>query len=103
MNMNNVPTKEQLRALLRACDDTAGDHILWVHRLGDVQITLLVDETPVMWAARMSEEIKFRYETYSTHNEYVGENAANDDDYVSSLFEKLLKDYQNGSRGYVDV
>lgn len=103
MNMKNTPTKEQLQALLRSCDDTAGGHILWVNRLGDVHITLLVNETPVKWATRMSEEIQFRYETYGTNNDYVGENAANNDDYVSSLFEKLLKDWQDGRHGYIDI
>ena len=46
MNLNNKPTKHQLQALLLACDDTAGHHVLWVDHLGEVQITLLVEESP---------------------------------------------------------
>jgi hypothetical protein len=103
MNMNNAPTKEELRALLRACDDTAGSHILWISREGEVQISLLSHETAAKWAGRMGSKIQFRYETYGAGNDYVGENAANDDRYVSFLFEKLLKDWQEGKRGYIDI
>jgi hypothetical protein len=103
MNMNNNPTKEELQALLRACDDTAGGHILWVSRSGEVQIILLTRETAAKWAGRMGNEIQFRYETYGSGNDYVGENAANDDRYVSSLFKKLLTDWQEDKRGYIDI
>ena len=103
MNMSSTPRKEELQKLLRACDDTAGGHILWVSRSGEEQITLLTHETPAAWAERTSTEIQFRYETYGANNDYVGENAANDDQYVSALFEKLLADWQKGRLGYIDI
>jgi hypothetical protein len=81
----------------------AGTHVLWVNHLGEVLITLLIKETPVHWAKRMSEQVKFRYEAYGAGNGYVGINAANDDKYISDLFNRLLNDWQNDRRGYIDI
>jgi hypothetical protein len=94
MNMNNSPTKDELKELIRACDDTAGSHILWVNKNGEVQISLLINETPASWVKRLEKSIRFRYESYQANNDYVGENAANDDDYVSAVFNELLKDWE---------
>ena len=35
-------------------------------------------------------------------NGYVGEKAASDEDYVSSLFERLLTDWQAGTIGVIE-
>jgi hypothetical protein len=92
--MNNSPTKDELQTLICACDDTAGSHILWVDKSGEVQITLLTNETPARWVNKNEKNIQFRYESYGANNDYVGENAANDDDYVTSVFNKLLEDWE---------
>jgi len=93
MNLNNNPTKEELRALIYACDDSAGHHILWVNRFGEVQISLIPNETPAEWVTRMEDEILFRNESYAINNDYVGQNAASDDEHISSLFKELLADW----------
>lgn len=98
MNMNNDPKREELAALIRNCDDTAGAHILWVDRLGEVRITLIKNETPASWVKRMDDKIKFRYESYGANNDYVGDNAANDIEYVSSLYNELLKDWDDSNK-----
>jgi hypothetical protein len=94
MNMNNSPTKDELQALIRSCDDTAGSHILWVNKSGEVQIALLTDETPASWVRKNEKNILFRYESYGRNNDYVGENAAKDEDYVLSIFNTLVADWE---------
>lgn len=102
MNMQNDPSKNQLRALLYACNDLAGCHILWVNRLGEVHITLLGKETPAHWAERMESQIQFRYAVYEAGNDYVGPNVAINTEYVSLLFNKLLQDWHGRKQGLVD-
>ena len=103
MNLNNNPTKEELKALLQKQDDMAGNHMLWVDLSGGVHIDLILDETGSGWEKRMESKFTFRYETYSPGNGYVGEDAANDDGYVSNLFAELMNDWQAGRRGLLDI
>jgi hypothetical protein len=103
MNMKNNPTERQLHDLLFACNDEAGDHVLWVNRLGDVQITLLTQETTASWAARLEDQIQYRYKAYEAGNDLVGQNAAGDSIYVSRLFDELLMDWQKDQHGYIDT
>ena len=99
--MKNNPSTNQLRALLYACNDLAGRHILWVNRFGHVQITLIGKETSAHWAERMESQIQFRYQIYEAGNHYVGPDAARNAEYGSRLFKKLVQDWHNGKRGYV--
>ena len=102
MNLNRNPTKDQLRELLRSCDDDAGHHIVWVDRAGEVRITLLDGSvTPAEWATKMEGQIQFRYETRGMGNRYVGSEAAEDSEYVELLFRDLVQDWQRGAKGYV--
>lgn len=102
MNMNNNPTIEQLTALIANCDDNAGGHILWVSKSGEVQITLLHNETAASWSKRMDDQVQFRFETYHQSRGYVGAQAANDSTYITSLFKDLTAHWEHGSRGYID-
>jgi hypothetical protein len=88
MNLNADPTKEQLRELLARCDDLAGHHVLWVEREGEVRISQL----PRRWPPPRFEsppDLQLRHETFQAGNEYVGEAAAADDEWVSKLFDFL--------------
>jgi hypothetical protein len=38
MNLNSSSTKSQLEALIAACDDSAGHHVVWVGNNGNVNI-----------------------------------------------------------------
>ena len=103
MNLNQNPTSQQLSALLAACDDNAGTHILWVDHLGKVSISRLEDhETPAQWAARMRSQIRFRYESYAPGNGYVGPEVASDQSYVNNLLRNILNDWDEGKVGRVD-
>jgi hypothetical protein len=99
MNMNNAPVQAQLRELLYACDDAAGDHVLWADGLGEVRITLLVTETLGNWIKRMNGKVQFQYKVYIKNHGEVGQAAANDSQYVGALFNKLLKDWYNRKDG----
>ncbi len=97
--MNNKPNERQLRSLLFACNDLAGRHILWVNRIGEVQITRLGDEAPEQWDERMVSQVQFRYEIYEPGNHHVGMEAANDNEYVSDLFTHLSESWKSGRWG----
>jgi hypothetical protein len=103
MNLNRNPTKEELQTLLAACDDGEGIHVLWVERLGEVQITLLLTETDVEWIKGIDDEkVQFHYRSYAKNDGYVGKAASADDMYIVTLFEKLLRDWQEQRSGYID-
>jgi hypothetical protein len=103
MNLNNNPTKEELQTLLQVCDDGAGIHVLWVERLGEVQITLLLTETDVEWIKGVdNEKVQFHYASYAKNDGYVGKFASADELYIVTLFEKLLKDWKEHTRGSID-
>jgi hypothetical protein len=103
MNLNRNPTKEELQALLAACDDGEGIHVLWVERLGEVQISLLVTETDVEWLKGIdNEKVQFHYKSYAKNDGYVGKAASVDDMYIVTLFEKLLRDWHEQRSGLID-
>lgn len=96
MNLNNNPTKEQLQDLLRAADDGAGHHILWVDNVGEVRVTLLpTNVTPSSWE-RAFPTTRLRFETFCEGNGYVGPDAADDEDHVRMYFNWILKAWAEG-------
>jgi hypothetical protein len=103
MNLDRNPTKEELQVLLEACDDGAGIHVLWVERMGEVQITLLLTETDVEWIREVNDQdVQFHYKSYAKNDGYVGKTASADDLYIVTLFEKLLRDWQEQRSGFID-
>src|SRR2546421_13074003 len=93
MNLNHNPTKEQLRELIKRCDDSAGHHILWVKKNGEVQLSRVPkDRTPVGFE-QGHPEMQLRSETFLAGNEYVGPEAAEDDEWVSELFDRLSREW----------
>ncbi|HDX8429046.1 TPA: hypothetical protein RQN23_003756 [Aeromonas veronii] len=98
MNLNQSPSVEQLKGLLSACNDNAGHHILWVQKTGDVHITLLPrDLTPSGFEAK-NPDMALRYETFDRGNGYVGVEAASDNNFVTSLFNRLTAEWDNGKK-----
>lgn len=94
MNLNAPPTKEQLRQLLAPCNDLAGNHVLWVNNAGDVQLTRVAPDLPYVGFEQTHPDMLLRYETFQRGNEYVGPNAAADDEWVSELLESLRREWQ---------
>lgn len=105
MNLDNAPTKEELRQLLAPCNDRAGNHILWVNKAGDVHLARVAPDSPALGFEQTHPDLQLRYETFERGNEYVGPAAAGDDAWVSELFDSLLKEWTQarGKRepGYV--
>jgi hypothetical protein len=93
MNLENNPTVEQLRDLLRECDDRAGHHVLWVAKNGDVHVSRVPKDKTVIGFQEDKPEMQLRYETFEAGNEYVGPDAAEDEGWVNELFEALVKDW----------
>ena len=91
MNMNNNPTTEQLRELIRGCNDSIGHHILWVTKTGDVLISRLPKELTPAGFQQVQPDMQLRYETFEMGNEYVGPEAADDDSWVLELFDSLTE------------
>jgi hypothetical protein len=104
MNLDNHPTPEQLRQLLAECDDYAGHHLLWVSRNGDVHISTIqhpyvdVDsirnEPTVVRFEQEHPEMQFRCETFLRGKEYVGPEAAADDEWIPYFFDLLLSEWR---------
>jgi hypothetical protein len=101
MNLDANPTKQQLRELLARLDDGAGHHVLWVSKEGNVEVTPLAEGTSATTLQTLHPEMRLRYEAFLAGNEYVGPEAAEDDRWVSELFQSLLEEWQraNGKPG----
>lgn len=93
MNMENNPTIGQLRDLIRGCDDRAGHHVLWVARNGDVYLSTLSDDQSPASFQENQADMQLRFETFQAGNEYVGPDAAEDDEWIEQLYEALVADW----------
>lgn len=102
MNLKNNPTKKQLRALLRECDDNADNHILYVTVNGDVKIEEVGGTTPAIWEEDHEGIMQFRLETFDEGNGYTGVKAANDQKWVDRVYDAITKAWASGDTGYVD-
>jgi hypothetical protein len=93
MNVNTNPTPEQLRDLIRECDDSAGNHVLWVKKTGEVKLSAVpVNQTPDGFE-RDHPDMQIRFETFLAGNEYVGPDAARDDEWIAELLDRLLQEW----------
>ncbi|MBW3596427.1 MAG: hypothetical protein KY475_04030 [Planctomycetes bacterium] len=102
MNLNTEPTKNDLRKLLAACDDTAGHHILWISKSGEVKIACVPGKkAPVEFDAPPAE-LQVQFEPFLAGNEYVGLEAAADAEWVDELFDRLLNEWSR-ARGCANV
>ena len=96
MNLNENPTVEQLREMVQSCDDHAGDHIIWVDNVGEVTISCVPRKLPISEFEKAHPDLKIRVERCAIGKEYVGEQAANDADWISELYQSLLKAWTVG-------
>jgi hypothetical protein len=90
MNLNNYPTIEQFRELLKQADDHAGHHVLWVKKDGDVELTRIPREKSAKWFERKHPDVHLRYEMFEIGHGYVGPETATDNEYLSQLFHHLV-------------
>jgi hypothetical protein len=95
VNLNNNPTMDQLRTLLRPWDDRAAHHVLWVDRAGAVHVT----EVEKKWrpipqpGPDVLNNALVRFETFVAGNGSVGEEAAASDEWITDAFNWLMRDW----------
>src|SRR5258708_38524783 len=95
MNMEQNPTLEQLKELLRSGDDHAGSHILWVRRGGAVILTCLRGKKAVSnFVANLPADMQMRYETFPAGYEYVGEDTFGRDEWLPVLFGSMVREWE---------
>ena len=103
MNLDKNPKIDELRDLLRAADDGADHHILWVSNAGDVRLDTLRDCSGAGFEEARRDDLAFRLETFARGGGHVGTDAARDDNWVSRLYRALVSNWKEGARGYIDV
>jgi hypothetical protein len=91
MNLDQNPTLDQLRDMLRSHDDRAGDHVVWVTRSGDVRLDRLPRGGNVHEFVAAHPDMQLRLETFQAGNGYVGPEAAGDDAWIAELFGWLTR------------
>lgn len=102
MNMNDTPTADQLRDLLAAKDDQAGNHIVWIDRSGTVHADTLDFETgPIGFEKAQGTNMLVRYPTLDQGNGYVGPDASADDRWIAQLFRELVQGWSERKTGKV--
>jgi hypothetical protein len=107
MNLNHNPTRQQLKAIFSACDDTFGHHVLWVSRNGDVALTPMPSERIPVGFDQTNPDLLLRYETFMQGTGYVGHQAAEDEKFVGRIFKSLQSEWatvtETSSKCYVDL
>ncbi len=94
MNLNKNPTVEELRELIRKGEDSSGHHVLWVKKSGDVELSQLPMNQTATSFQDAHPDMQIRFRTFQAGNEYVGPEAANDQEWISELFERLVGAWQ---------
>jgi hypothetical protein len=78
--------------------------MLWLDFQGSVHLTALPpDLTPVGFAEINSYTVKFRLETFTRGNGYVGTTAAKDKQWIGRLFTVLDNAWKLDEKGYSDI
>ena len=96
MNLNNNPTMDQLRDLLRPWDDRAAHHVLWVDHAGEVHITAMerTSRRPPPPPQEVLDNAVVRFETLWASKGYVGPEGAASDEWVADAFNWLMRDWE---------
>jgi hypothetical protein len=90
MNLNDNPSIEQFRDLLRQHDDHAGHHVLWVRKDGEVMLTCLPRSNPRQPPTYEHPEMQMRYDTFPVGYGHVGPDAADNSWFMGQVFKHML-------------
>lgn len=102
MNLGN-PSLEELKELIRNCDDENFNHILWVSKNGDVRISEFTTPNPShQFEIKESENLMFWKGVFHRGHKYVGEDAANNQVYVKNLLDELLENWKVKYHGHLN-
>ena len=100
MNLDSNPTMDELRDLLRPLDDRAAHHVLWVDRGGEVHVTPMgrTWPAPKQPGPDVLDNALVYFEPFWAGNEFVGPDAADDDEWITNAFDWLVREW-NGVKG----
>jgi len=90
MNLNQNPTKDELRQLLAGANDDAHHHVLWVSTNGQVNLTALDGSVEAAQFSTTQPSFLLQLDDYLQGHGCVGLEAANDAGHVDGVFEELL-------------
>jgi hypothetical protein len=96
MNLNNNPTMDQLRELLRTADDRAGRHVLWADHKGEVHLTPIPGEDANGFD-REHPDARMWLREFEAGEAFVGPLAAADRGWVEDLFVALTRNWPKAS------
>ena len=103
MNLSQHATVDQLKEMIAGCNDDDFSHIVWVDTKGEVHVTpLSIDTTPAEWTEVHKEQLRFRMHKIQHGSGFVGPDAANDDRWMTRLFNSLTGLWEKGAEGYRD-
>jgi len=103
MNINENSNIEDLRTLIRGCDDENFNHLIWVSKKGDVTVEKFKTNNPSSeFELSVGDNLKFWIGVFYRSNGYVGEQAANDDEYLNDLYKNIIDNWQNDFLGHVE-
>lgn len=90
MKLSHNPTVEELRELIHQGEDGSGNHILWVKKNGEVKLSRIDGNESAAQFLKKHPDMRLRFEMFEAGNEYVGPEAARDDQWMAELYERLL-------------
>lgn len=103
MNLETAPSVEDLADLLAACNDGAGDHLLWVDKNATVHIDFFPHGFDLLdWMRENSEAMQFRLDLCLRGNGYTGAQAAEHRDHLERTYQGLLGLWARRAKGHVD-
>ena len=99
LNINNLII-DNLKKLVSECQDAKDHHQLIVSNDGDIFIL----PHSYLRENQLTNDIdcRFTYESFCQYNGYVGEEAANDDDWMGKLLDWIVIDWVRNNKGYID-
>ena len=94
----NTMTIDELKQLIASGDDSHNNQIR-CSKQGEVYLSQDIV------GAQNIEDVAFRFETTDAGNDYVGDAAANDEDYISRVYNAIKGNWNDGKplRTYIDI
>ena len=84
--------------LIRARNDRASHHVLWVANDGEVHVSPVPKDTTPLGFQQSHPEMKLRLGTFEAGNGYVGAEAAEDRDWINQLFDAVAREWSKAKR-----
>jgi len=95
LNNQEELTIENVRALIASKDDSQHRQL----RVTKDGIAFISDIT----GAREIDDLAFRYETWGAGNDYIGEKASKDEQWVRRVFDSLKENWPRPRSSYIDI